>query len=445
MTIPETQKIYVLDTSVILYDHEAALHFEEHDVAIPIQVLEELDQFKKGNDTRNFAARQFIRLLDEIGDRDNLLNDWVDMGEDRGRLQVTMSGEGLSLNAETVFGERKNDHKIINAVIKLRDEFPAKRVVLVTKDICLRVKAKALNLLAEDYETGKVKDLDALYTGKREVHDLESTVIDRMFEEHSIECSVARIDDKPVDNQYFILRNCSQSVLGRFHPRQQRIQRVDKRSVCRITPRNAEQAFALDALLDPDIKLVTLRGMAGTGKTLLAIAAAIEQKRDFQQIFITRPVIPLSNKDIGYLPGDVKSKLDPYMQPIYDNIKYIKGLYGDGDAMTKRIDRMIETEKLAVAPLAYIRGRTLAGAYFIVDEAQNLTPHEVKTIISRAGDGTKIVLTGDIRQIDTPYLDAESNGLSYVISKVRDNPLFAHITLEKGERSELANLANELL
>jgi PhoH-like ATPase len=185
--------------------------------------------------------------------------------------------------------------------------------------------------------------------------------------------------------------------------------------------------------------------MAGTGKTLLAIAAAIEQKRLYQQIFISRPIIPLGNNDIGFLPGDIKSKMDPYMQPIFDNIKYIKNQYGESDGMSKRINQMIEQDKIAIAPLAYIRGRTLAGAFFIVDEAQNLTPHEVKTIISRAGEGTKIVLTGDVQQIDTPYLDAESNGLSYVIDKVKNNPLFAHITLEKGERSELANLANQLL
>jgi PhoH-like ATPase len=237
----------------------------------------------------------------------------------------------------------------------------------------------------------------------------------------------------------------SKSVLGFYNSHLDKIERIDKEAICKIKPRNAEQTFAIHALMNPKIQLITLRGMAGTGKTLLAIAAAIEQKRNFQQIYITRPVIPLGNNDIGFLPGDIKSKMDPYMQPIFDNIKYIKNQYGENDGMTKKINQMIEQEKIAIAPLAYIRGRTLSNAFFIVDEAQNLTPHEVKTIISRAGEGTKIVLTGDIHQIDTPYLDAESNGLSYVIDKVKNNPLFAHITLEKGERSELANLANELL
>jgi PhoH-like ATPase len=201
----------------------------------------------------------------------------------------------------------------------------------------------------------------------------------------------------------------------------------------------------MHALLNPDIKLITLRGIAGTGKTLLAIASALEQRRQYQQIFVTRPIVPLGNKDIGFLPGDIKSKVDPYMQPIWDNLKYIKSLLDPKDPEAKRIDEMLQNEKIAIAPLAYIRGRTLSNVFFIVDEAQNLTPLEVKTIISRAGENTKIVFTGDIYQIDTPYLDAESNGLSYIIDRVKNNNLFAHVTLVKGERSELANLANELL
>jgi PhoH-like ATPase len=212
-----------------------------------------------------------------------------------------------------------------------------------------------------------------------------------------------------------------------------------------IGPKNAEQALAMSALLDPEIKLVTLQGAAGTGKTLLALACALEQRREYRQIYVTRPVVPLSNKDIGYLPGDIQSKLDPYMQPLWDNLKLIKGQFEKHDSTPKRIDEMLENEKIAIAPLAYIRGRSLANIFFIVDEAQNLTPLEVKTVISRAGEGTKIVFTGDVHQIDTPFLDTESNGLSYLIDKAKGDPLFAHITLEKGERSPLANLANELL
>jgi PhoH-like ATPase len=223
------------------------------------------------------------------------------------------------------------------------------------------------------------------------------------------------------------------------------IERVEKTAAYGIRPRNAEQIFALHALMNPEIKLVTLQGVAGTGKTLLALSGALEQKREFRQIYLARPIVPLSNKDIGYLPGDIKSKLNPYMEPLWDNLKMIQNQWDETDREYKKITEMVDSEKLMITPLAYIRGRSLSNIYFIVDEAQNLTPHEVKTIITRAGENTKIVFTGDIFQIDTPYLDTQSNGLSYLIDKIKNNRLYAHITLEKGERSELANLANELL
>ena len=223
------------------------------------------------------------------------------------------------------------------------------------------------------------------------------------------------------------------------------LERVKKVTAFGINPRNSEQAFALDAILNPEIKLVSLQGVAGTGKTLLSLAGALEQRKDYHQIYLARPIVPLSNKDIGYLPGDIKSKLNPYMEPLWDNLKYIKNQFNEKDREFKQITEMVENEKLIVCPLAYIRGRSLSNVFFIVDEAQNLTPHEVKTIISRAGQNTKIVFTGDIYQIDTPYLDTQSNGLSYLIDKLKDQSLYAHITLEKGERSELANLANEFL
>lgn len=441
------QKIFVIDTSVIIFDHMSIHNFEEHDIAIPIAVLEELDNFKKGNDSRNFEARSFIRMLDEIGGAESLLDQWVPINpakKNRGKIMVASHLGDISIDAEVIFGEPKNDHKIINSAIKLKETYPKAKIVLVTKDICLRVKAKSMNIFAEDYKTGKIKDADDLYNGKRVIENVANELIDDLFEDKVIDYRDLNIE-KPFHNQFFILRNQSKSVLGFYNSALDKIERVDKQVICKVKPKNAEQTFALHALMNPKIQLITLRGMAGTGKTLLAIAAAIEQKRNYQQIYITRPVIPLGNNDIGFLPGDIKSKMDPYMQPIFDNIKYIKNQYGENDGMTKKINQMIEQEKIAIAPLAYIRGRTLANAFFIVDEAQNLTPHEVKTIISRAGEGTKIVLTGDIHQIDTPYLDAESNGLSYVIDKVKNNALFAHITLEKGERSELANLANDLL
>ena len=220
---------------------------------------------------------------------------------------------------------------------------------------------------------------------------------------------------------------------------------VEKRSYYGIKPRNAEQTFALNAIMNPEIKLVSLSGVAGTGKTLLALAGSLEQRRDYKQIYLARPIVPLSNKDIGFLPGDMKAKINPYMQPLWDNLKFVKNQFKETDKEYKQIDEMVKQEKLLVTPLAYIRGRSLSNVIFIVDEAQNLTPHEVKTIITRAGENSKFIFTGDVRQIDTPYLDEQSNGLSYLIDKIKGNKLFAHVTLEKGERSELANLANELL
>jgi PhoH-like ATPase len=246
-------------------------------------------------------------------------------------------------------------------------------------------------------------------------------------------------------NHFFILRNGTKSALARYDPASGRLERVTKSPAYGIKPRNAEQTFALHAILDPDIPLVTISGAAGTGKTLLALAGALEQRRQFRQVYLARPVVPLSNKDLGYLPGDIQSKVNPYMQPLWDNLSVIKNQFSESSKEYKRIDEMLEHDKLHIVPLAYIRGRSFANIMFIVDEAQNLTPHEVKTIITRAGEGTKVVLTGDVFQIDTPYLDSHSNGLSYLIDRLRGNRLYAHINLEKGERSELANLASTML
>jgi PhoH-like ATPase len=223
------------------------------------------------------------------------------------------------------------------------------------------------------------------------------------------------------------------------------IERVEKTFASSIKPRNAEQSFAVHALLNPNIKLVAIQGVAGTGKTLLALACAIEQHKLYKQIILARPIIPLSNRDIGYLPGDANEKISPYMQPLWDNLKFIKSQFKETEKKYKAIEEMVQQEKISITPLAFIRGRSLSNVMFIIDEAQNLTPHEVKTIITRAGEGTKVVFTGDIHQIDTPYMDEQSNGLSYMIDRLKGNKLFAHIRLEKGERSELANLANELL
>ena len=439
------RKIFVLDTSVILYDHSAIESFQEHDVAIPIQVLEELDTFKKGNDTINYEAREFIRHLDNIGQKD-LLTEWAPLnGPTKGQFKVVAKHDLNGVDATKVFQDGKNDHQIINAALTLQRQHKDRKVVLVSKDIALRLKAKSLNIIAEDYLTGKVSDVRAkLYTGRTVVEDIDEGVINTLFEQGSLPLDDIGLE-RPSGNHFFILKHKKKSILCKYDPRTGQVSRVEKQHVFGISPKNAEQALAMSALLDPEIKLVTLQGAAGTGKTLLALACALEQRRDYRQIYVTRPVVPLSNKDIGYLPGDIQSKLDPYMQPLWDNLKLIKGNFEKHDSTPKRIDEMLENEKIQIAPLAYIRGRSLSNIFFIVDEAQNLTPLEIKTVISRAGEGTKIVFTGDVHQIDTPFLDTESNGLSYLIDKAKGDPLFAHITLEKGERSALANLANDLL
>ncbi|WP_339791263.1 MAG: PhoH family protein [Imperialibacter sp.] len=437
-------KVFVLDTSVILYSHDSIMNFAEHDVAIPITVLEELDNFKKGNDTKNFEAREFIRLIDTLSEN-YMLQDWIPLnGKTKGKFKVVMQSNP-DVDAEKVFDEPKADHKILNAALTLKSEEKAKKVILVSKDINLRLKAKSLGLLAEDYETGKIKNVSDLYTGKSIIENIDPDHISKLYEENVIDRKEILKGVKPTANNYFILKSDKNSILSTYNPNSKNVEKVDKVPVYGIKPRNAEQTFAIHAIMNPEVRLVSITGVAGTGKTLLALAGALEQKRNYKQIYLARPIVPLSNKDIGYLPGDIKSKLNPYMEPLWDNLKFIQNQFSESDKEYSRITDMVNQEKLVITPLAYIRGRSLSNIFFIVDEAQNLTPHEVKTIITRAGENTKIIFTGDIYQIDTPYLDSQSNGLSYLIDRIKDHPLYAHVTLEKGERSELANIANQLL
>ena len=414
-------------------------------MVIPITVLEELDNFKKGNETKNFEAREFIRIMDKLSAK-GTLQDWIPLDfKNAGMFKVQMDEIPTNgMDATKIFGDSKADHRILNAAIRIGEEKPRHRIILVTKDINLRIKAKSLNIAAEDFETGKIKDVDSLYSGITLLENIDRLIIDKIYADGLIDWNELGIE-KPVPNHYFIIRNDKSSVLTFYNARLDKIERIEKRPAYKILPRNAEQVFALHAIINPNVKLVTLQGVAGTGKTLLALAGALEQKRNFKQIFLARPIVPLSNKDIGYLPGDIKSKLNPYMEPLWDNLKFIQNQYNEKDKEYKRIVEALQSEKLLIQPLAYIRGRSISNICFIVDEAQNLTPHEVKTIITRAGEGTKIIFTGDIYQIDTPYLDSQSNGLSYLIDKIKHHEIYAHIRLEKGERSELANLANQLL
>ena len=438
------RKIFVLDTNVILHDSSCIYQFQENDVVIPIQILEELDRFKKGNEILNFHAREFVRALDALSG-DQIFDEGVTIGPNRGRIMVKLGRifhEDLAFN----FPQDTPDHRILNLAYWLAKESPDQPVILVSKDVNLRMKAKSVGLTAEDYTSDHVKDIDELYKGYRIEENISSELIDTLYKEpFEIKPEDFSSPQTLLPNEYIIVRNGKKSVLARFDPHTKTIRHVKKTSACGIMPRNAEQIFALDALLNPNILLVTITGKAGTGKTLLALAGALENKEKFYQIFMARPIVPLSNKDVGFLPGDLQSKLDPFMQPLYDNLGVIKNRALDaGDNRTK-IQKLLEEEKLVIAPLSYIRGRSLVDIFFIVDEAQNLTPHEVKTIITRAGDGTKMVFTGDIFQIDHPYLNTHSNGLTYLIHKMQGQKIYTHINLEKGERSELADLASNIL
>ena len=445
LTPDQKRKIFILDTSVILHDHQAVNQFEEHDVAIPISVLEELDSFKKGNDTINFEARQFIRFVDKLSEG-NSLNQWIQLSPEKPScFTVVMQESGTEeQNAVKIFGDRKADHLILNAALYIKQEYSDRPVILVTKDVNLRLKARSLNLQSEDYETGKIQNLEGLYRGIAQLDLEESDMIDKIHQMELVHYSEV-MKSEPYNNHYFIIKNHRSSTLAYFNPETKNLERVEKRHAYGIKPRNAEQTFAMHALFNNNIKLVTIQGVAGTGKTLIALAAALEQRSNFRQIYLARPIVPLNNKDIGFLPGDIKAKINPYMEPLWDNLKVIQNQYSENSKEYQKVKELVDNEKLMVTPLAYIRGRSLANIIFIVDEAQNLTPLEVKTIITRAGEGTKIIFTGDINQIDTPYLDSQSNGLAFMIDRLKGQPLYAHITLEKGERSELANLANELL
>ena len=441
----DARKIFVLDTSVILFDHQVLDSFEEHDIAIPLTVLEELDRFKKGGGVLQRNAREFIRRLDGYSG-DKILREWIPLnGDGSGRVKVVMAS-GSNGSAPDLQGlpTSENDHRILAAALRLRDDEAQRPVILVSKDINLRLKARSLELPAEDYKHIQIQDLENLYRGKSLIEVTDSTLVDRLHREGSLPWEEV-LDEEPHANHFFIVTGDGRSGLAWYDRREQALQRLVKEPAYGVSPRNAEQTFALQAILDPKIPLVTLTGAAGTGKTLIALAGALARRRDFRRIYLARPIVPLSNRDIGYLPGDAQSKIHPYMLPLWDNLAFIKSQFEPSDKEYRHIEEMVERDKLQVIPLAYIRGRSFSRIMFIVDEAQNLTPHEIKTIITRAGDGTKIVLTGDVFQIDTPYLDAHSNGLSFLIDRLKGQPLYAHVNLEKGERSELANLASTML
>ncbi|MCI0474430.1 MAG: PhoH family protein [Ignavibacteria bacterium] len=447
MAKTKSPKTFILDTNVILHDSTCIHQFKENDIVIPIAVIEEIDHFKRGSQVINLNAREFARTLDNLTGS-ALFNGGVSLGKGKGKVRISIT-KGLSDEIRDAFREDNPDHRILSTAFELQKKNKQpKSVILVTKDVNLRMKAKAIGVLAEDYTTDHIGNVEELYSGKEIIEDFDDEILQKIYSlPFQIPAKEVIKKDKNgvFPNKYYIIRNKNRSVLGYLNPDKEFVERIDKNPSYGIMPRNAEQTFAVNALTNKTIPLVTITGKAGTGKTLLALATALSVKKDYRQIYIARPVIPLSNKDIGYLPGDVESKLAPYMQPLWDNLKVIQDQYPDTDKHHIAINTMVKEEKLIVEPLSYIRGRSLQRIFFIVDEAQNLTPHEVKTIITRVGEGTKLVFTGDIYQIDHPYLDSMSNGLSYLIEHFKGQKLYAHINLEKGERSELAELASNLL
>ena len=436
-------KIFVLDTNVILHDHTCIYQFKDNDIIIPITVLEELDKFKKGNDQINFQAREFVRLLDDIV-AEKLFNGGIKLGSDLGKL-IIATGKPFSETMKQSFKEDIPDHRILATADFYTKENPKRATILVSKDINLRMKAKSLGILSEDYENDKIKDPQVFEKSITDIEGFNDPLIDVLYNEGSLPVAETNLTDPPIANEYYILKGNKSSVLARFDSSTNRIVRVEKKTAYGIKPRNAEQTFSLNSLLNPDIKLVSLTGKAGTGKTLLALAAALEQHKLYEQILLARPIVALSNKDLGFLPGDADEKISPYMQPLFDNLTVIKHAFNPRSPEYQKIEELLKEERLIITPLAYIRGRSLSNSYFIVDEAQNLTPHEIKTIITRAGEGTKMVFTGDLQQIDSPYLDMKSNGLAYMTDRMRKQELFSHVNLVKGERSYLAELASDLL
>jgi len=442
-------KIFVLDTNVILHDHKAIRKFQDNNLVIPVAVIEELDKFKKGTDALSYNARGFMRDLDRITNGKLFGAEGLPIGKDLGLIKVEpnhpFEGEYAGFFADDI-----PDHRILATAMWVRDHHPDVFVALVTKDINLRMKAKAIGMNVQDYLTDKIQD-DHVEEAQREIRTLEapSDVLQQFAygPETSVEWQQV-VKTKPLPNQMF--KFCwpgkrDEIVCGRYDARRERIVLVRSREAYGIHPRNDEQKFALDALLNPNVELVSLTGGAGTGKTLLALAAALEQERDYEQIYLSRPTVILGNQDLGFLPGDQKAKMSPFLQPLMDNLNVIKNQFKPTSREAQRIDAMLTQEKLIIEPLAYIRGRSLGKCFFIIDEAQNLTPHEMKTIITRAGEGTKMVFTGDIFQIDQPYLDQWSNGLTHLGEKMYGQPLFQHVFLRKGERSELSELAAKLL
>ena len=437
---PHVKKTFVIDTNVILHSHQALFSFKDNDLVIPLGVIEELDRFKGFNDERGREARSAARELDALR-QNGRLYEGIPLPSG-GSIQVLIDSE---MEIPYGFDKGKVDNRILACALFLKKE--GRHVIFVSKDINARIKADALGVATEDFKTNKV-DIDELYSGWKElilpVKDIESFIANKVLE---------YTGDNLYLNEFVLLKaaeNENKTALGKFCGQTKKIIPLYHQSArpWGVEPANLQQKFATELLLCNEISLVTLVGRAGTGKTLLALACGLQKTIDehvYRKLLVSRPIMPLG-KDIGFLPGSKDEKLSHWMQPIFDNLEFVMDkLYNNSDDVDKKIKFLIESQKVQIEAITYIRGRSIPKQYLIVDEAQNLTPHEVKTIISRAGDGTKVVLTGDPYQIDNPYLDSSSNGLNFAIERFKNNALFGHIILNKSERSSLSALASELL
>ncbi len=437
-------KNFVLDTNVLLHDPNALFRFKDNRVILPITVIEELDHFKKDLNVLGRNARTVSKFVDRLR-HEGSLSQGVPL-EGGGELRVAFGGDGSKLLPAELYGEKEDNH-ILAVALSVRAREKETPVVVISKDTNLRIKADSLGLRAEDYESGRV-EIEELYRGFREV-EVGKDWIDAFYA--AGESAPPAAGEELYPNEYLVLRNGAShaSALGRYDPARKKVRPLPqfKDDVWGVRPRNKEQQFALDILLDDAVKLVTLAGKAGTGKTLLAIAAGLRKTSDeeaYQRLLVSRPVFPMG-KDIGFLPGDVEEKLKPWMQPIFDNVEYLFGFNRRKRQGMRGYQELISLGILEIEPLTYIRGRSIPNQYIIIDEAQNLTPHEVKTILTRAGENSKVVLTGDPYQIDNPFVDSASNGLSCTVEKFKGEALAGHVMLVKGERSPLAELAANIL
>lgn len=444
-SIKTKHKYYVLDTNVILHDWRSFLNFHEHNVILPIAVIEEIDKFKSGYETVNYNAREFTRELDVL-----INGGYLNQGcklPDGGFLRVVTKIDDHKEMRDARFSDSM-DHRILAVAISTAKENPTAETILVSKDMNLRLKAKSLGLQAEDYTTDKAPISIKQYTGITTIDGLEAEFINRIYAEEVV-CNDQLVEMyEPFPNEYFVFKSYTgQSAICRYDKRLNAFSLVESRNAYGIHPRNVEQICALDALLNPAITLVTLSGTAGAGKTLLTLAAALENKRQYRQIIITKSVIPVQQEQLGFMPGDLEEKLSPVFQSYFDNLDVIKHNLDEKNTQKDKdkLQNALDQEKIKMVALAHMRGRTFAKNFIILDEAQNNTALNTKTVVTRVGEGSKLVLMGDTSQIDSPYLDELSNGLSHVINKFKDQECHAHITFSRGERSALAELASKLL